>query len=105
VLDTNLNCSSFVAKPGATSTLNNEAVWVVGTLPNCPSCYSVWTVNNVQDITANATKTLRYIPTTIGVKNISVYFGSTTASTTGTYGNPCVASTTVIQTGGGIIEI
>jgi hypothetical protein len=104
VLDPNLNCSGFSTKPGATSTLNKTAIWTVSG-PICPSCYSVWTINGDQDINSVATRTLRYIPTTIGTKNISVYFGSTTASTTGTYGSACNASTTVGQTGGSILEI
>ncbi len=109
VLDPNLNCGGFAVKPGATSTLNTNTVWTVSS-PTCSSCYSEWKINGAIDQNSTATKTLRYIPTTVGVKGISVYFGSVTGlnsegEPTGTYGLPCTASTTVIQTGGGIKEI
>ena len=86
--------------------VNNNTTWTVTPLVTCPTCSKVWTVinNNATTTVSNSSNTLDRIFTTIGMKKVLVSFASTTPGGL-VAGLPCMATTTIVQSGGAVREI
>lgn len=107
--DPNLNCTVSMTSPSATSVnVNTNTTWTASA-PNCLDCTKYWSLqdSNNQNQLRIATTTnnfINYIFTTIGEKTILAQF-TQTIDNVRYAGNPCSATTNVVQTGGGINEI
>jgi len=99
VLDTALNCT-FVTQPLTPVKVNNNATWTISTTPACPSCLRDWTMDSngtkTPLLVGGASDTLNKIITTTGMKTITAQVFSTNRLK---FGNPCIATTTVTQSG------
>lgn len=93
-LDTDLDCGlSMIPVASSTVKINTDTTWQVSS--DCPTCLKTWSVDGVvKDEGVN--NTFNNIFTTVGQKMVSVKIASTSESLAG---NPCSATTTVIQVG------
>jgi hypothetical protein len=93
--DENLTCNLLMNPYGPTVNINTNTGWEVSPTSTRPV---LWKIEDTNSTTYPAVTgyNLNKIFTTVGLKTVSAKIGSTTA---GVYGNPCTATTTVIQVG------
>ena len=98
-LDSSLTCTLSTAS--STVNVNTNTLWTASSTVSRPQWTKTrWSTGSVT--TTEPGKTFNNIFTTIGLKTVTAEIASTTE---GVFGPPCTATTTVVQTGGGINEI
>ena len=108
-LDPTLSCDIVMNPDHSKVNVNNQTIWEVSSTPNIADFNSrlkKWTITT-DDFNGVSRKefysdgenynSLKYLFTTLGIKTVSVQISSTTPNI---WGEPCTASTTIVQTGG-----
>lgn len=105
VTNTAYDCNTLTANRTSPVNVNNNIKWTA--TPKVAGNYATkWAFtdsNNPTQVYITASNPWDKIFTTTGLKTVYVKFASSTAPNV--VGNPCTATTTVVQTGGGINEI
>lgn len=102
-----LDCSVAMTVPSSGPVnVNISTDWTVTPPSACPNCPKIWSVSSGSSTVPLSTtgNIMSRIFTTVGSKVVAVQFSSSTSAGL-RYGNPCTATTTVVQTGGTTREI